>query len=275
MALNLARGEDVELVPAWLECDAPEDSWAAVIAHAPGRGRAELVDRAALLGLPAAAVGEVACDDLNPPLLRLGARRAEPPERIKVVDLSALWAGPMCGAIMAAMGADVVKIESAGRPDPTRVSSPAFFRRLNGQKSDLQLDLGTEDGRRRLWAKIAAADLLITSARPRAFPSLGIDPAKLFDANPCLVWVAITGYGWVGEAGARVGFGDDTAAAGGLVRWTESGEPRFAGDALADPVTGLTAAAGALRALGEGGGVLADVAMARAASAAASACKMR
>ncbi len=91
----------------------------------------------------------------------------------------------------------------------------------------------------------------------------------MFAANPSLVWVAITGYGWTGEAGGRVGFGDDTAAAGGLVRWTARGEPRFAGDALSDPVTGLAAALGALQGLAGGGGVLVDAAMANAAAGAA------
>jgi crotonobetainyl-CoA:carnitine CoA-transferase CaiB-like acyl-CoA transferase len=103
---------------------------------------------------------------------------------------------------------------------------------------------------------------------------LGLAPAEMFAANPSLVWVAITGYGWTGAAGMRVGFGDDTAAAGGLVRWTQKGEPRFAGDALSDPVTGLAAALGALQALAGGGGVLVDAAMASAAAAAAAMARL-
>jgi crotonobetainyl-CoA:carnitine CoA-transferase CaiB-like acyl-CoA transferase len=66
-----------------------------------------------------------------------------------------------------------------------------------------------------------------------------------------------------------VAFGDDAAAAGGLVRWTAAGEPEFLGDALADPLTGLAAAAGALQALAEGGGVIVDAALARTAAGAA------
>ena len=68
-------------------------------------------------------------------------------------------------------------------------------------------------------------------------------------------------------------FGDDAAAAGGLVRWTPSGAPRFLGDALADPITGLAAALGALKGLDEGGGVLVDVALARLAAGAATICR--
>ena len=117
-----------------------------------------------------------------------------------------------------------------------------------------------------------AADILITGARPRGLASLGLEPAAVFAANPGLVWVAVSGYGFTGPAAERVAFGDDAAAAGGLVRWTPGGAPRFLGDALADPVTGLAAAVGALKGLDEGGGVLVDVALARSAGAAASVC---
>ena len=273
MALNLARDEDRDLIPAWLGCDAGAAPWDLVKAHAPDRSRGELVAGAALLGLPAAAVGERAAEAAGPPLIRMapgGDRRGV----LRAVDLSALWAGPMCGAILAAMGAEVLKVESVRRPDPTRLSTPAFFAALNGAKADLPLDLSAPEGQARLVRAIAAADILVTSARPRALPSLGLDPAALFAANPGLVWVAITGHGWTGPAAQRVAFGDDAAAAGGLVDWTGDG-PRFLGDALADPVTGLAAAAGALRGLEIGGGVLVDVSLAGSAARAANLCHLR
>jgi hypothetical protein len=270
IAVNLARDEDRDLVPAWLGRDFGDDAWALVEAHVGAHTRAALVEGATLLGLPATAVGETTADGPHAPLMRMapGAARARP---LKVVDLTALWAGPMCGAILAAMGASVTRVESARRPDPTRTSTPAFFEALNGAKFHLVLDLASPDGQAALRKRIADADVLITSARPRAFLGLGLDPAAVFATNPGLVWTAITAHGWTGQAAARVGFGDDTAAAGGLVRWT-SGGPRFLGDALADPVTGLAAAAGTLRALEEGGGLLVDVALAR--SAAAALCRL-
>ena len=79
---------------------------------------------------------------------------------------------------------------------------------------------------------------------------------------PHLAWVTITAHGFTGEGAGRVGFGDDCAVAGGLVRW-EAGKPRFLGDALADPLTGLDAATRVLA--GERG--LIDMAMARVAAA--------
>jgi hypothetical protein len=311
IALNLAREEDRELIPAWLGCEVEGDQWATIARLAGDRACAELIDGAALLGLPAGRVGEVVCDTLAAPLLRMAPVSALPPlfpakagiqafsddpalddktpgpplsrrragvglarsvdgRGLRVVDLSALWAGPMCGAVLAAMGASVVKIESPRRPDPTRTGTPVFFERLNGGKDLLGLDFGAPGDLARLQGEVAAADVLITSARPRAFAGLGLAPEAVFAANPSLTWVAITGYGWTGEGAHRVAFGDDAAAAGGLVSWTDGG-PRFLGDALSDPVTGLAAAAGALEALSAGGGVLVDLAMARAAAGAASA----
>jgi len=267
IAVNLARQEDRDLVPAWLGCAAADDAWDAIDTHIREHARAPLIEGATLLGLPAGAVGEVVSDTLEAPLIPLGkpVRRDRTP---KVIDLSALWAGPMCGAILAATGALVTKIESVQRPDPTRFSTPDFARQLNGRKLHLSLDLATRDGQARLRELVLAADVLITGARPRAFAPLGLEPEAVFAANPGLVWVAVTGYGWTGKAAQRVAFGDDAAAAGGLVGWTD-GEPCFLGDALADPVTGLAAAVGALRGLHQGGGVLVDVALARSAAGAA------
>lgn len=272
MALNLAREEDRDLVPAWLSCELGDDPWALIDAHAGGLSRAELVAGAALLGLPAGAVGEMAPRDLFAPMLRFGPGGPRRGGTLKVVDLSALWAGPMCGAILTAMGAEVLKIESPRRPDPTRQTTPEFFRRLNTGKRELSLDLSAPEGRARLLDEVAAADVLITGARPRALASLGLSPETLFTARPGLTWVAITGYGFTGDAATRVAFGDDAAAAGGLVRWTAEGEPRFLGDALADPVTGLAAAVGALRGVEQGGGVLVDVSLAGSAAGAGAAC---
>ena len=274
MALNLAREEDRDLIPAWLGCDFGAAPWEMIAAYAARQTRAALIVGATLLGLPAAAVGELVREGPHAPLIRLGAGGARRGP-LKVIDLSALWAGPMCGAILAAMGASTTKVESLRRPDPTRTSTPDFFRRLNGAKAELSLDLTLPDGQARLREEILAADVLITSARPRAFASLGLDPAEVFTAKPSLVWVAVTGYGWTGEAAARVAFGDDAAAAGGVVGWTLENEPRFLGDALADPVTGLAAAVGALQGLAAGGGVLVDVSLAGSAAGAASVCQLR
>ena len=107
---------------------------------------------------------------------------------------------------------------------------------------------------------------MIEASRPRALAQLGLDGPDLVRTGGPQVWVSITGYGRAGEAANRVAFGDDAAAAGGLVVWRD-GVPLFCADAIADPLTGLTAADACLRALAEGGRWFLDVSMSAVSSA--------
>lgn len=266
IAVNLPRDSDVAAVPAWLCADVAADPWRAIRRVAAATPRQVLVDQARLLGLPICAVGEVEATTATAPLVRFAAGGGRQGGEVRVLDLSGLWAGPLCGALLAEAGFAVTKLESVRRPDVMAASAPGFFQRLNGRKTLTALDFADPADVARLSAMIDAADVLITAARPRAFEQLGLSPTAVFARNPGLVWVAISGYGWTCGAADRVAFGDDAAAAGGLVRWTAAGEPRFLGDALADPLTGLVAAIGAFEALKAGGGLLVDAAMARAAA---------
>jgi hypothetical protein len=250
IAVSLARDADRELVPALTGAGFDEDPWDASVASAASRAAEEMVAAGIALHLPLARIGEAIPDDPG----RLGRATTSGGT---VVDLAALWAGPFCGSLLAETGLEVLKIEDPARPDPTAVHTPNLDARLNGGKQRLQLPLGSDAVRDR----IAAARVLITSARPHALARLGLDEERLFALNPSLLWIAITAHGWRGDAAMRVGFGDDCAAAGGLVRW-DDGEPRFLGDALADPLTGLTAATLALEALATGRAGLLDVPLA-------------
>jgi crotonobetainyl-CoA:carnitine CoA-transferase CaiB-like acyl-CoA transferase len=119
------------------------------------------------------------------------------------------------------------------------------------------LDPGTAAGRSALSALVAAADIVIEASRPRALAGFGLDADAAVSAGT--TWVSITADG---RRSARIGFGDDIAASAGLVAWTTEATPVFVGDALADPLAGLTAAALAMSAPPDGSGVLWDVAMA-------------
>ena len=262
IAVNLPRQSDLDLVPAWLGETASDGAGIEGLVAQQDSGT--LVAQAALLGLAVSAVGEIRHGALEPRRIGFGpaAGRLGP---IRVVDLSSLWAGPLCGSILAAMGAEVTKVESRHRPDTSR-ASPAFDERVNGLKAALSLDFGDARDRSELLDRMTQADVIITSARPRAFAQLGLAPDTVFKAKSGLVWIAITGHGWDGVVGERVAFGDDAAAAGGLLTWSSQGEPRFAGDALADPLTGLVAACAGLRARQAGGGVMIDAAMSRVAA---------
>ena len=138
-----------------------------------------------------------------------------------VVDLSALWAGPLCGDLLARAGATVVKVESTQRPDGARRGPREFFDLLNGHKRSVALDLQSHDGVRVLHDLVRRADVVIEASRPRALAQLGVDGPDLVRAGGPRVWVSITGYGRSGDAANRVAFGDDAAAAGGLVVWRD------------------------------------------------------
>jgi len=179
---------------------------------------------------------------------------------VRVLDLSALWAGPLCAALLAEAGTDVVKLESTARPDASRAGNPGLFARLNHLKRSVVLDLGEVAGRSDLASLVRAADVVVESSRPRALEQMGIVAAEVL-ADPTArtrVWVSITGHG---RTSNRAGFGDDAAVAGGLVRW-DDGVPALWGDAAADPLTGLVSATLAAEALVSGRRVLLDVALA-------------
>ena len=92
---------------------------------------------------------------------------------LRVVDLTALWAGPLCGDLLARGGAQVVKVESLGRPDGARRGPAAFFDQLNAHKRSVALDFTTTGGRARLAGLLVAADVVLESSRPRALDQLG------------------------------------------------------------------------------------------------------
>jgi hypothetical protein len=252
VALNLARPDDAEMVPALT--GSVGDPWTMAERFSPQLSGAEFVARCAELQLPAARLGEAS----PAPLARA---RGRGPRR--VIDLSTLWAGPLCAAILAWAGARVVRIGSRNRPDPTPQTSPLLDRFVNGGKEPLALDLTARADKERLLDAVRGADVLVTSGRAAALKRLGLDPVELARRQPDLIWVAITAHGWDSD---RVGFGDDCAVAGGLVR-CDGGEPRFLGDALADPLTGVEAALAACERVAQQRGGLVDVSLAGIAAA--------
>jgi CoA-transferase family III len=260
IAVNLARPEDREALPAWINCDATnapiETLWNVISNAVRTSPTATLIAQAVLLGMPVAKVSppSTLAGQLSP---KLWDRPRAPGANRTALDLSALWAGPYCGALLAEAGFVVTKIESPVRPDPT-----ANDVRLNGRKRHHSLDLADPS----LTAMIIDTDVLITSARPHALARLSLTEERLFALNPSLLWIAITAYGWSGEAALRVGFGDDCAAAAGLLG-LNAGKPVFLGDALADPITGIVAATETLEAVVNGKAGLVDVALAPTAAA--------
>ncbi|SFP20739.1 CoA-transferase family III [Actinomadura madurae] len=250
-AVSCARPDDPALLGALAGTEVGDDPWPALGAWLREHTGADLTERARLLGVAAGAV----------------ARRRSPaplPEPLEpctlegalVVDFSALWAGPLCAHLLGLAGARVVKVETPARPDGARYGHPGFYRLLHAGHRSVVLDPGAPAGRRALSALVDAADIVIEASRPRALARFGLDAGAAVAAGT--TWVSITAHGRDDDG---IGFGDDVAATAGLVCHERDGAPLFCGDALADPLTGLTAAVLASTAPPGGGGMLWDVAM--------------
>jgi hypothetical protein len=238
LAVNLSRPDDVDLLPAWRSAD-----------H-------DLLARGVELGLAVAAIGEASGEPVRRQRLGDSPPLGRPPV---VVDLSSLWAGPLCSRLLLRDGAEVVKVESLARPDGARNDPTGFFDLLNDGKHEVAHDLPSTYGLAQLRRLIADADVVIEGSRPRVLRQWGIEPG-----GP-KVWLSITGHGRDQD---RVAFGDDAAVAGGLVAWDDDG-PMFVGDAIADPLTGIVAHRAVTAALADEGSWLLDVAMARVAASVA------
>jgi hypothetical protein len=256
-ALTLSRPDDVAAVPALVEADAvPDDPWPTVVDWAARNSSAEVVDRAVLLDLPVARLGEVSAE--VPHVAAAGPpTQPRPIAGLLVADLSSMWAGPLCGQILSAAGATVVKVESPGRPDGTRFGTKAFYDGVNHGKLSYAIDFDDD----RLHALLAVADIVIEGSRPAALARRGVSPQSVPDPGG-RVWLRITGHG---ADSPRVAFGDDAAVAGGLVGTGGDG-PVFCADAVADPLTGLEAALAVANSVARGGGEVIDVVMARVAA---------
>lgn len=258
-AVSLARPDDLALVPAIIGRADVGEPWDELTSVAEISVASRLAEHIQQFGVPAAALPagppSVASpwevSSLAPAVTGLRLDEA------MVVDLSSLWAGPLCAQILGNAGARIVKVESTTRPDGARLGNGAFFDWLHAGHEAVAIDFTTQDGRALLGELIDAADIVIEASRPRALRQLGVAPEQL-DHRAGRVWVSITGYGR--DQPSLAAFGDDAAVAGGLVGWHD-GEPVFCADAIADPLTGVCAALAVAGSVVSGGGHLIDVSM--------------
>jgi len=279
LALNLARRDDVDLLSAWLEISVTDRFWCDVERTLLSRRTQDLVARGRLLGLPlapAAPAPLVAEHQNGTSWVRLAATgprgtvtqatNAGERRSPRVVDFSALWAGPLASHLLGLAGADVIRVEDQRRPDGARAGAADFYDLLNAGKQSVALDFSCSEDRRRLHALVDSADIVIEASRPRALRQLGLDAETLVKTRPGLTWISITGYGRTEPEADWVAFGDDAAAAAGLASLAGDAEqPIFCADAVADPLTGIHAALAAQTFHAQGGGALVDVSLCRVA----------
>ncbi|WP_322858449.1 CoA transferase [Mycobacterium europaeum] len=256
-AITLSRPDDAAAVPALVQSDDDTgDPWGALRRWVATQPLAAVIERTTLLDIPAAALGQATA---TAPRIRPRGTRA-PAHGVAgllVADLSAMWAGPLCGQLLARAGASVVKVESPARPDGTRAGNQSFFDWMNGEKLSYCVDFDRqEDELRQL---LAVADVVIEGSRPAALTRRRLGPDDV-PGGKGRIWLRVKGY-----LDERPAFGDDAAVGGGLVGVAADG-PVFCGDAIADPLTGLEAARLVADSLGRGGGELIEVSMAAVAA---------
>jgi crotonobetainyl-CoA:carnitine CoA-transferase CaiB-like acyl-CoA transferase len=179
---------------------------------------------------------------------------------LKVLELARILAGPWAGQLLADLGAEVVKVERPGAGDDTRGWGPpfvegegsaAYFHACNRGKKSLAIDFEAEEGRERVRALAAEADIVIENFKVGGLARYGLDYASLSAANPRLIYCSITGFGQDGPYARRAGYDFMIQGMGGIMDLTgdPAGEPQKIGVAFADIFTGVYAANAILAAL--------------------------
>jgi crotonobetainyl-CoA:carnitine CoA-transferase CaiB-like acyl-CoA transferase len=177
---------------------------------------------------------------------------------LNVLDLSRVLAGPVCSLVLADMGAHVIKVERPGVGDETRGWGPpfnsdgesAYFLAINRNKKSVALDLSDEKDREVLLELIAGSDVVLDNFLAGSLERLGLDPERLLEENPSLIWCTISGFG---PDSARPGYDFVVQAECGWMAITgeKNGSPMKIGVALADVIAGKDAAIAILGAVAE------------------------
>ncbi|MGF6469901.1 CaiB/BaiF CoA transferase family protein [Paraburkholderia youngii] len=178
--------------------------------------------------------------------------QARPLEGIRVVDYSHFLAGPYVGRCLAALGAEVIKVERPGSGDAGRQHATilddqqsAYFLQLNMGKRGVSVDMKDPRGKEFMRRLCDSADVFIENYRPGALDKLGLGYAALSERNPGLVYCSISAYGHTGPDAHRAGFGLIAEAKSGIMQMVGNpGEPPpLMRISLGDMYTGIHAVA--------------------------------
>jgi len=195
---------------------------------------------------------------------------------IRVLELGMLLAGPFTGRLLGDMGAEIIKVEPPGKPDPLREWGKARYKGRSlwwgvqsRNKKCVTLDLRTEKGQELLLELAKRSDVLVENFRPGTLERWNLGWDQLQEVNPALVLCRVSGYGQTGPYAPRAGFASVAEAMGGLRHLNGfPGEPPprvhlSLGDSLAGmfAVQGILAALYRRDALGGGRGQVVDVSL--------------
>ncbi len=170
---------------------------------------------------------------------------------VRVIEMAQIMAGPICGMMLADLGADVIKIEKFPGGDDARQyqkpgdsAMPPSFRMINRGKRSLSLDVRAPQGKAALLRLVSQADVLTENFRVGVMERLGLAYADLKPVNPALVYCSITGYGRVGPMATTGGFDLVLQAFSGIIDATgePDRDPVKPGVSIADTNAGILAA---------------------------------
>ncbi|KGD88090.1 CoA-transferase [Achromobacter sp. RTa] len=181
-----------------------------------------------------------------------------PLEGVRVLDLSRVFAGPLCGQVLADFGAEVVKVEHPVRGDDTRdwgmrigKTETTYYNSMNRNKRSITLDLQSREGVEIVYRLLPQFDVVIHNFKSGGAEKLGLGYAQLKDLKPDLIYCAIGGYNSAGPEAARPGY--DLVIQGETGLMAINGEPQQPplkfGVAAVDMMTGMYAAQAVLAAL--------------------------
>ena len=184
----------------------------------------------------------------RPDVQALRTRRA-PLARVRVLDFTWVWAGPFCTQLLADLGAEVIKVESARRTDNTRLgrlpdgtpkglNRNAGHNQLNRGKLSINCDLSSPHGKEVILRLAAVCDVAVENFAPRVLPHLGLGYERLAEANPNLIMLSMSGLGASGPLRDTILYGNSQLAIAGMgsLLGYPGGPPENIAFAHGDPV---------------------------------------
>jgi formyl-CoA transferase len=177
---------------------------------------------------------------------------------LRVVEMGVLLAGPFAGQLFADHGAEVIKLEPPGQGDPMRDwgqekphGKSLWWPVVARNKKSVTVNLRTPEGQALARDLLATSDVLVENFRPGTLERWGMAPEALWETNPGLVVLRVTGFGQTGPMSPQAGYGSIGEAMGGLryVMGEADRMPARAGISIGDTLAAMFGAMGALMAL--------------------------